>query len=135
MYSFGAEHYIAQIKAEIEKIKKAKTLEERKQYHERISELSRQLRESQAMAAQGLLPASSRFFPRVTVYVCPKCKRETSHEGLNYKVRGKGKKKKKVPWCVHCKIKIFPKKEPFKGPVIAPLTKVLSPTFTQEKRR
>lgn len=135
MYSFGSEHYIAQIKAEIEKIKQAKTLEERKQAHERVGDLARQLRESQIMKAQGLLPPENRYFPRETVYVCPKCKRETPHEGLNYKVSGKGKKKKKVPWCPFCRIKVFPKGEDPKGPVIAPLNSVLSPTFIKDGGR
>lgn len=60
-----------------------------------------------------------KLFPDEKQYECPKCHRKWKESQLNYLVRGKGKHKKKVPWCPHCDLQIFREgDEALKHPVI-----------------
>lgn len=116
------------LRAETEKLKIAENPEAVRDIQDRISELhAKVMQEGEAMRKvvmeqvenlklHRMMAFTPNLVPTLKRYKCPKCKREWSESQLNY---AKGKHKKKVPWCPHCNLQVFPLgHEALKHPVI-----------------
>jgi hypothetical protein len=70
------------------------------------------------------------MLPTEKLYECPKCHQKWRQSELNYSIKGRGKHKKKVAWCPHCNLQIFPEgDEALKHPIIPVRDKMLKVTF------
>jgi len=72
------------------------------------------------------------MLPTEKLYECPKCRRKWMQSELNYSIKGRGKHKKKVAWCPHCNLPIFPEgDEALKHPIIPVRDKKITATFKE----
>lgn len=120
--------------AETERLRNAETLEERREIQQRIRGLhdkvmdegadmrEQSMRRSEELRRGRMMRTMAPImFEAEKRYECPKCHRKWRSNELNYSVRGKGKRKKKIPWCLYCNLQIFPEDSPALKHTIIPL--------------
>lgn len=122
------------LRAETERLRNAESQEEMREIQGRIQELKdRVMEEGKEMREQAMERVKNLrqermirvMMPHLTSvekrYECPKCHTKYREGELNFSVKGKGKHKKKVPWCLRCNLQIYSEGDKRLKEVIIPL--------------